>query len=149
MPSIKVKRTTAAVPSTLEYGELGIAKDELYFGDRNNKPVQVRKFSDTINTRFYRHNFQLQIDYQYYKGILWFTITSLEDPGYLPAQIDHILSEANFFDTRYPCVGWMKIQSSTMLVSAVNCKSGGTDMELFGTDPNSSTPSTKNILIKG
>ena len=35
MPSIRVKRTatnTAAVPNTLLYGELGIAKDHLYFG---------------------------------------------------------------------------------------------------------------------
>ena len=45
MPSIKVKRTTGSVPSSLAYGELGIAANELYFGNISNRPTQLARYS--------------------------------------------------------------------------------------------------------
>ena len=47
MPSIKVKRTTGSAPSSLAYGELGIASNHLYFGNSSNKPVSLVHWSAT------------------------------------------------------------------------------------------------------
>lgn len=42
MAQIKIKRTEQPIGSrTLEYGELAIAEDKLYFGNSNNMPVAV------------------------------------------------------------------------------------------------------------
>ena len=48
MPSIKIKRKDAASTdrvTALNYGELAIAANELYFGNSSNKAIQLAKYS--------------------------------------------------------------------------------------------------------
>lgn len=51
MATIKVKTTASAVPASLGYGELGIAANELYFGNASSTPVRVAKATEipTVN----------------------------------------------------------------------------------------------------
>lgn len=62
MASLKIKATTNNVlPSTLPFKELGICNNKLYFGDSNNKPVEVPTMEAwnlklTVNTEISTEN---------------------------------------------------------------------------------------------
>lgn len=48
MSTIKIKRKDEVVGVSLPYGELGIAQNKFYFGNKQNAPIQLALESDVV-----------------------------------------------------------------------------------------------------
>jgi hypothetical protein len=52
MATIKIKRRTGSVPSTLNYGELGIANNKIYFGNSSDIPIEILNTNSSLREAF-------------------------------------------------------------------------------------------------